>query len=503
MSKAKASEKYKQGIDKYILEVVVFVCGAVVMVFELVGSRVLGPYFGTSIVVWTGLIGIILGSLSLGYYWGGRIADRKPSIRSLAAIIFMAAILIAISTLSKDFILSFLLNFSTDIRISSFLASVCLFLPASFFLGMVSPYAAKLKLSSLKTSGATVGNLYALSTAWSIFGTFLSGFFLIPHYGTNKLLIILSATLIVVAVVLTVKKSYKPMLASVVVLVIGWLAVSKLDFSNEKKEFVDIDTEYNRVWIYDRKDAETGKLVKIMGINNENHSSMFLQSDELVSEYSKYFHLAQHFNPLFKKTLIIGGAGYSYPKNFLSTYSKATIDVVEIDPKVTQLAKAYFRLKDNSRMTIYHQDGRVYLNSTLKKYDVIFGDAFGSSYSLPYQLTTKEAVQKKYNILNNDGVVVLNIISAIDGKRGKFLRAEYATYKSVFSQVYLFPVREVKGNIVQNIILIALKSSKTPTFTNTDPELDAMLGHLWKKSVASDVPILTDDFAPVDYYTGI
>ena len=91
-------------------------------------------------------------------------------------------------------------------------------------------------------------------------------------------------------------------------------------------------------------------------------------------------------------------------------------------------------------MKIYHEDGRVYLNKTNKKYDVIFGDAFSSHYSIPYQLTTKEAVQNKYDILNDEGVVILNIISSINGEQGKFLRAEYATYQNIFPQVYLFPV---------------------------------------------------------------
>src|SRR5665648_670250 len=171
-------------ISKYLLEIVVFVCGAVVMIFELVGSRVLGPYFGTSIFVWTSLIGIILGSLSIGYYLGGKIADKKSSFKSLSLIIFLAAISIGLTVLIKDFWLFVLQNSFTDIRTSSVLASLGLFLPASVFLGMVSPYAVKLKIKNLDTSASTVGNLYAISTTGSIFGTFLAGFYLIPHFGT-------------------------------------------------------------------------------------------------------------------------------------------------------------------------------------------------------------------------------------------------------------------------------------------------------------------------------
>jgi len=291
--------------------------------------------------------------------------------------------------------------------------------------------------------------------------------------------------------------------AVVIIIIIGWLAMTEINSLAEKNGLIDVDTAYNRIWIYDRLDPPTNRPVKIMGINNENHSSMFLDSAELVNEYSKYFHLAKHFSPDFKTTLILGGAGYSYPKDFLLKYPAATIDVVEIDPQVTELAKKYFKLENNPRLTIYHEDGRVYLNKTQKKYDVIFGDAFSSRYSVPYQLTTREAVQKKYDILNNNGIVILNIISSIEGKKGKFLRAEVGTYKNIFPQVYLFPVQEPdNGLVTQNIILVALKSTNgpAPAFTDNDPELNNYLQHRWKKAISNDLPILTDDFAPVDYY---
>ena len=194
---------------KHLLEIVVFICGAVVMIFELVGSRVLGPYFGTSIFVWTSLIGIILGSLSLGYYVGGKIADKTANFTNLSFIVFLSAVFIGFTILVKSFLLIFLQTSVSDIRVSSVIASFILFSPASVLLGMVSPYAAKLKLDNLNTSGKTIGNLYAISTAGSIIGTFLSGFYLIPHFGTNKLLIILSITLIIVSLLLSSKKFIK------------------------------------------------------------------------------------------------------------------------------------------------------------------------------------------------------------------------------------------------------------------------------------------------------
>lgn len=490
------------GVQKYTLEIVVFLCGAVVMIFELVGSRVLGPYFGTSLFVWTSLIGIIMGSLSIGYYIGGKVADRNPSYKNLAAIIFGAAVFICLTILLKDFCLASFHNIFVNKKFSSILVSLLLFLPASVLLGMVSPYAVKLKMKSLNTSATTVGNLYAISTAGSIIGTFAAGFYLIPYFGTNKLLIILSIILVLISLFLYAEKNMQEKVFILVILIIGFAFLDKFNFIIAGRyKIIDVDTEYNRIWIYDSLDRNTNKVVKMMGINNENHSLMFLDSDKLANEYAKYYDLAKHFNPNFKKTLMFGGAGYSYPKYFLSKYKDATIDVVEIDPKVTELARKYFRLKDDPRMKIYSEDGRVFLNDTNEKYDVIFGDAFSSHYSVPYQLTTQEAVQKKYNILNDNGVVVLNIISSINGDKGRFLRAEYATYKSVFPQVYIFPVMyQYDGEKIQNIILVALKSEKNPTFIDSDPELNKLLNRLWKDSIANDMPILTDDYAPVDYY---
>ncbi|MFA4833800.1 MAG: fused MFS/spermidine synthase [Patescibacteria group bacterium] len=488
-------------VHKYVLEIAVFICGAVVMVFELVGSRVLGPYLGTSIFVWTSLIGIILGSLSLGYWLGGKIADKKSSLPGLSFLIFLAAIGIGFTILIKGPLLVFLQATVSDIKLGSILASLILFAPASVLLGMVSPYAVKLKIDNLKTSGRTVGNLYAISTVGSIAGTFLAGFYLIPEFGTTKLLILLSAALIIVSVFISLKQFLKIKFFVFLLFFFGWFLTDAASLALAKNGFIDIDTGYNRIWIFNHQDAETNKPIRLMRINNESSSAMFIDSDELVYEYTKYYNLVKHFNPDFKTALMIGGAAYSYPKDYLKKYPEAAIDVVEIDPRLAELAKKYFNLKENQRLNIYHEDGRTYLNRTQKKYDVIFGDAFTSRYSLPYQLTTQETAQKKYDILNDDGVVILNIISAVEGEKGKFLRAEYATYKSVFPQIYLFPVRKPDdGQEVQNIILVALKSKTVPAWQDANNELNGYLQHLWKKEINLDLPILTDDYAPVDYY---
>lgn len=487
-------------MHKYILELIVFISGAVVMVLELVGTRILAPYLGTSIFVWTSLIGIILGSLSLGYWLGGRLADKKQSYRIFALIIFSAAVLIGLVAVFQSVVLLFLPDFISDIRIAAILATLILFAPASVFLGMVSPYAVRLKIKDLQHSGATIGRLYAISTIGSIAGTFLTGFFLIAYLGSTKILYLLSAILILISILAYYRDKLKFRVSIFLLIILSFI------FSNyikENSEFIDLDTRYNRVWIYQSIDEETARpILSLITDPYGSQSAMFLdRDDDLVFEYTKYFRLAKHFQPNLKKSLMIGGAGYSYAKDYLDKYDQAIIDVVEIDSQLTELAKKYFNLKDNSRLTIYHEDARTFLNRTSNKYDAIFIDAFTSHLSIPFQLTTMEAVEKIYQSLNQDGVVLVNIISAIEGDKGKFLRAQLATYQTKFKQVYLFPIDDpTKANLAQNIMLVAIKTNTEPSFISDNNELNSYLRHLWIKTIELDLPVLTDEQAPVDFY---
>lgn len=152
-------------------------------------------------------------------------------------------------------------------------------------------------------------------------------------------------------------------------------------------------------------------------IDDVTHAGMYLDSPELLHNYTKYYHLFDVFLPEAKDIVMFGGAAYSFPKSFLASYKEKQLDVVEIDPGITEIAKNYFGLTEHSNLEIYHQDARVFLNTSQKKYDVILGDAFGSYYSIPYQLTTREAAQKKYDMLTKNGIVILNIISSLSGEK--------------------------------------------------------------------------------------
>lgn len=184
---------------KINLEIAVFLCGAVVMAYEIIGSRMLGPFVGTSMIVWSSIIGIILFSLSMGYYYGGKLADRKPRFDLLSGIIGSAGLFVLLSLLIKNPFLNFLNGAMNNIHLISIISSLVLFSIPAILLGMVSPFAARLKIKDRRSAGATVGYLYSLSTVGSITGTFLAGFYLIPGYGLTSILLMLAITLILIS----------------------------------------------------------------------------------------------------------------------------------------------------------------------------------------------------------------------------------------------------------------------------------------------------------------
>ena len=489
-------------MKKILLELTVFTSGAVVMIYEIVGSRILGPYIGTSIFVWTSLIGIILGSLSLGYWLGGRMADRKPSYKQLVWIIIVATFFIGLTLTTKEYLLGLMSRHLIGIRTQAVLSTIILFAPASVFLGMVTPYAVRLKIRDIKSSGRTVGNLYAISTIGSIIGTFMAGFVLIPFLGSTNILFLIAALLLAVALIIVISRKLRS-IPYVGVILLAFLAYQAYNYNKKDHNYLDIDTQYNRVFVYETTDWYTGKPIKLMRINNEYSSAMFLDSDSLVFPYSRYFRLIEHFIPGFEKVLILGGAGYSYPKYYLNKYPEAYIDVIEIDPMITEIARQEFNLKDNPRLRIYHDDARVFINRSEEKYDAILGDAFKSLYTIPFQLTTLEATERMYNMLNQGGLIIQNLHASLKGENNHFLKIIYNTYQEVFPQVYLFRVHKDRDDdYIQSVILVALKSQTKPEFQSNDPELDAYLALRLDNPPVEGLPVLTDEYAPVEHYVG-
>jgi spermidine synthase len=490
--------------QKIALEITVFTCGALVMIYEIIGSRILSPYIGTSTYVWTSLIGVILGALSLGYWLGGKTADRKPELKILASVIFLAGGAVAATILFKDIFLSFVARSPLILELKSVVAALILFAPASILLGFVTPYAVKLKMLSLADSGKTVGRLYALSTVGSIFGTFLAGFFLIPFVGSTRTLYLIGFSLIGLSLLLAPFAVTKANLTTLILFVFGIFTTELQGYLLLKaNDLHDIDTEYNRVQIFTTTDDASGRQIRALAIDPYFiQSKMYTDSDELASEYAKYYHLVRHFKPDFQAVLLIGGAGYSFPKDFLKTYPDKQIETVEIDPQMTEIAKKYFRLQENPNLKIFHEDGRIFLNrAESEKYDAVFIDAFSSLFSVPFHLTTTEAIAEISRVLKPDGIVIFNLGGAIKGKESGFFNAEINTYCKIFPQVLLFKVRPERADSeVQNLIIVAAKSQSPLILKSDDPQLSKLLGNLYKEPLSPTEKILTDDLAPVEFY---
>lgn len=479
---------------KYSLELVVFLCGASIMVLELVGSRMLAPYVGTSIVVWTSLIGIVLAALSIGYSYGGKLADRRPEARLLSWIIFASALYIGLITAIKHLLFDAMTGNTWDHGTQAVVISTILFGLPSVLLGMVSPFAAKLKTESVQKVGGTIGNLYALSTIGSIVGTFLSGFYLIAIFPISQIILGISLVLFICSLLLY-SHSIRDILIKTALLLVILMVSFFIDDLYRNPLVTTINTQYNNVSLYESQFGPEYRLARVMSLDNKLDSAMYLDSDELVFDYTKYYRLVEAYHPDIKKILVIGGAGYSVPKDFLKR--GVAVDVVEIDPALTQLAEKYFNLQPTSYplLTIFHEDGRTFLNrQTTQQYDAIMLDAF-KSYSIPYQLTTTEAVSRMKQLLKPNGIIMANVIGSAQGEKGQFLQWEYQTLRQHFPVVDLYLVSQpTAGREIQNLMLIGAFNEANQPF---NPEVAGYLKHKWQQPIQGG-KVLTDDFAPVD-----
>ena len=345
--------------------------------------------------------------------------------------------------------------------------------------------------------GSVSGKISSLSTIGSIFGTFFAGFVLIPNVGVSNIIIGSSILLLMLSILIHQKKDKKYVISMIIVtLVIILLCLTgKNLFKIAHLDVIkDEDSEYSRIWVKDIKVADNVSY-KTLQVDTELESYMNEQTGEMGAKYLGYYDLFEYYNKNAKDALLIGGAAYTYPKHYLKRYDDKKIDVVEIDPKMTQIAEEEFDLDvNNPNLGIYHQDGRSYLNYSKNKYDVIMIDAF-TGRNVPFELTTYEAMCNAKRMLNEGGIVMTNVISSLEGKDSKFIKHEYATYKKVFDDVKLFMVNTQDKNQVQNLILIGIKGESN--IDKSKEEKYQVLLETEVKDFESDSQISTDDFAPI------
>ncbi len=483
-------------MKKYKMKITVFLCGALGMVLELVAARILSPYVGSSNLIWTTIIGIMLTSMSIGYWLGGKVADKKPDINLLSLFILVGAFFTSLIPILETILVKPLSEISTQLVFVAIVCSTFVFGIPSFILAMVSPFAVKLEDKTHEDIGKTSGKISSLSTIGSIVGTFVAGFLLIPNLGVRFLILIITVVLFVLSFMMFDKKNAKYcacMIACLLALV-GLNYYGKVIFDKNNPDIIeDVDSEYSRIWI---KKVSAGDInYKTMQVDTGLESYINQETNEMGAAYLYYYDLFDYYNKDAKSTLMIGGAAYTYPTYYLNKYQDKTIDVAEIDEKMTELAVNDFGLDiNNPRLTIYHQDGRSFLNSTENKYDTILIDAF-KGLNAPFELTTYEALQKAKNALNDNGMVITNIISSLEGDEDDFIKYEYATYKAVFPEVKLFRVRDVGDTVRQNLILVGFKNGKNINEEKYDEYKNLLDMEVTEYS--SDREIVTDHFAPI------
>ena len=498
---------------RLLLDVIVFVSGAVLMALEIVGSRVLAPYFGNSIFVWGSLISVVLAALSAGYYWGGRLSENNPSFARLLLMLIIPGAMIFTLPFFYPSVNLWIAENDFGPRLNPLIAGAIFFLVPGVFLGAVSPYAIRLGATALSTVGSTAGTLYALSTCGSIFGTLFTAFYLIPVLGVGNIIHALGITLVLLAAVMwPLTRDLKARRASAAkaaaVLVAALALVVPPPAWSAYKTLLEKDTFYHHIRVQQDDEA------RYLYFDQTLQSAMNLDDPSALRlVYSRYVSLGFTFRPDAKKALVVGLGGGSVPKKWQKEFPALDIDVAEIDPEVVQIAKKYFSFQEGKNVHAYAQDGRLFLTKTPQRYDVILLDAYFKD-SIPFHLTTKEFFSMANQKLASNGVVVMNIIGAVSGSGGRITRSVAKTLRGIFPQVYMFAVRRpenVSLDSIQNVILIATKSAERLEIREIVKRAGALNAGLFPKPLTDiavafvdgrlpddDLPVLTDDYAPTD-----
>ena len=469
-------EKTRRPMQARLLILLVFVSGACSLAVELSASRLLAPYFGTSLFIWANLIGLILVYLTVGYYVGGRIADRFPRAPVLYGMTTVAAFLISLIPFIARPIMhwsqSAFATYSIGVFYGSLVSVILLFALPMILLGCVSPFAIRLSIEQVGRSGRTSGQLYAISTAGSILGTFLPVLWLIPSIGTYRTFFTFAACLLVVSVIGLVasgkrsgedtsglngskprKKRFNKNILAILLLIPMALSVFSIRgpikpaFGSNGGGILLAEREsaYNYIQVV-RVGSET-QLILNEGVGIH---SIYNPDSIITGGPWDYFMVAPLFNnPPFTpdqvhRVAIIGlGAGTGV-RELTAAYGPVPIDGIEIDGTIVDLARQYFHMTAPNLHVII-QDGRYWLNTTNQKYDMIAVDAYQQPY-IPFQLTTQEFFQEVRAHLTPTGTVMLN--AGRTGSDYRLVDALAQTMRAVFPNVYLIDTARFTNTMI-------------------------------------------------------
>jgi spermidine synthase len=515
-----------------MLRFIVFGCGAALMGLEMVAARVLAPYLGNSIYVWGAVISVVMIALSCGYALGGQLADRVGAARSLPPVIAGAGAFTVIAPIVAGAVLPSVAGFGP--RLGSLAAAVAIYFVPSLLLAMVSPLGVRLAArAGMAHLGRSTGNLYAVSTAGSIVGTLATSFWLIPLLSLEPLVVWTGIGLLGMALLaLTLKPEELPdgavahptagrlaraALPAALVLVVGGAVlaglvlwrVTPVPTENDQGEAIlfRADTQYHRITVTEGDGARHLRF-------DRSHQSAIDLKDPFVSRirYPDYMHLAVALNPNAKRVLVLGLGGGAITKRYWRDYPEMTVDSVEIDPVVVDVARTYFWLPEDDRSRVFVEDARRYVQQTDETYDIVVVDAYYSD-SLPFHLTTEEFLREVKTIMAPGGVLAYNVISAAEGSGSDLFRSMYRTAGGVWDGLWVFPIGLGADGITEtrrNIIVLASDARVTERELReriagrVDGRVSVagfaeMADDLYPGPVSvADVPVLTDAYAPTD-----
>jgi predicted membrane-bound spermidine synthase len=503
----------------------VIVGGAASLGMEMAASRLLAPYFGSSLYIWACLIGLILLYLTVGYYVGGRLVDRRPSGRLLYTLTTIAALWMgAIPLVSKPFLLWSQQAFSTyseGLFIGTLVSVLLLFSVPTILLGCVSPFAIRLQVQQVGKSGRIAGMLYAISTGGSILGTFLPVLVFIPNVGTANTFLILASSLLVASVLGLVVEStirfperklhqHKSLLTILLLIpllgtTLGLQGPIKPPYTSGGSGELKAEKEsaYNYIQVVQVGDETRLILNEGLGVH-----SIYNPHQELTRGPWDYFAVAPFFNNApfrqeqVKDVCVIGLGAGTVPHQFNTIYGKdqVQIDGIEIDPEIVNMGRKYFDM-NQPNLNVVVEDGRPYLNGTDKKYDVIGIDAYQQPY-IPFQLTTTEFMQEVRNHLTSTGVAVLN--AGRTGDDYRLVDAMAKTMKTVFPNVYKI---DTTSRFTNTLIIATNAETSLDNFaTNLQNVNNPLLRQIANNSLSSGNireetearAYFTDDQAPIE-----
>ncbi|MDQ5981272.1 MAG: Spermine synthase [Patescibacteria group bacterium] len=480
---------------------------------EIVATRVLSPFYGNTIFTVSSVISVILAALSVGYYIGGRFADRHATMRWFFSIILLSGLILLLFHIVGTFALP-MLGYALSISVGPLVSSLLIFFPPAFLLGTLSPYAVKLQSVNFPEQGVgtVAGKIFFWSTLGSIVGSLSAGFVLIPFFGVNQIIIANGVVLFFLGLIpLFILGEKKYLIKSLLVISVMIGILLYISNTSRKNVLYSKDGVYEKITIYDGQ--FDGRPTRFFQQDRSNSGAMFLDSDnpkDLAYGYTKYYSLYKVFNPDIKNALVIGGGAYSIPKALLADLPDAIIDVSEIEPSLYNLAKKYFGVDDNPRLNNYTDDGRRLLHDSNKNYDLIFSDVYYSLFSIPAHFTTQEFFEISKKKLNQDGVFVANMIGDLSRQQPSLIMSEIKTFQKVFPNSYLFAVESPSKTKSQNIIFVGYNSDKlidlnAPSIImDTDPVIRSLKDKVIDidRFDLSPYPIMTDDYSPVEYLTG-